>query len=462
MKTSSRTTFRCSECDHTALKWVGRCPACHSWGSLAEQSAGPPALRRVAATGVTNAAQRLRDVPVDISSVKPSNLPELDRVLGGGLVAGGVILLAGEPGVGKSTLLLAAAGSWASTGHGRVLIVTGEETAPQVRMRAERLGALHEDVFLAAETDLGAILQQIADVDPTLLIVDSVQTISDTSVEGATGGVSQVRAVSAALTVTAKQRGISCFLVGHVTKDGSVAGPRVLEHLVDVVLYFEGDRNSLLRMVRGVKNRFGPSDEVGCFTMTDSGIESVSDPSGLFLTDRQVSISGTCATITMQGRRPLPVEIQTLIGPASGGGSRTVSGLDAARVALVLAVTARWGGVSLVQSEVLAATVGGVRISEPAADLALAMAAWSSARDIPLPPALVAIGELGLSGELRPVPALGARLAEAARLGFTRAVVPRGDLGRIPDGIDVWQVANLTDALRSLGTGVSGVVPLGS
>lgn len=461
-RSQSRASFSCSECGHIALKWVGRCPECQSWGSLAETAAPPPALRRTAAAGVSAAAQRLADVPIDITRARPSGIDELDRVLGGGLVPGAVVLLAGEPGVGKSTLLLAAASSWAARGYGKVLIVSGEETAGQVRMRAERLGALHDDVYLAAENDLGAVLTHIVEVDPQLLIVDSVQTISDAAIEGTIGGVSQVKAVAAALTATAKTRGMSCFLVGHVTKDGAVAGPRVLEHLVDVVLHFEGDRSSLLRMVRGVKNRFGPADEVGCFTMTEGGIESVADPSGLFLSDRAGGIAGTCATITMQGRRALPVEIQTLVGPAAGGASRTVSGLDTARVSLVLAVAARWGGISLANSEVLAATVGGVRVTEPAIDLPLAMAAWSSARDIALPASLVAIGELGLSGELRPIPGIAQRLAEAARLGFTTAIVPRGEIGRIPEGLVVHQAGDLLDALRGLGAGVQGVVPLGS
>lgn len=462
MSTSSgarrvRTSYRCGDCGHETAKWAGRCPQCHAWGTLSEQGAAPVALRRVSAGPPTGPAQRLRDVDARTVTARPSGVPELDRVLGGGLIPGGVVLLAGEPGVGKSTLLLAAAQSWAAAGHGRALIVTGEETAAQVRLRADRLGAAHPDLYLAAETELSAVLAHVDQIRPRLLIVDSVQTIADAAVEGATGGVSQVRTVAAALTAAAKERDIACVLVGHVTKDGSVAGPRVLEHLVDVVLHFEGDRTSALRLVRGVKNRFGPADEVGCFAMTDTGIESMTDPSGLFLSARRPGVPGTCTTVMVQGRRALPVEIQTLVGPPGGGGHRTVSGLDAARVSMVLAVVQRWASLSVAGRDVLAATVGGARTTEPAADLALAMAVWSSVREIPLPTSLVVLGELGLSGDVRPVPGVARRLAEAARLGFDHAIVPAGDHGDPPAGMRVSRAGDLTTAMRALGDD-SGVV----
>ncbi len=376
-------------------------------------------------------------------------------MLGGGLIPGGVVLLAGEPGVGKSTLLLAAAQAWAAGGHGRALIVTGEETAAQVRLRADRLGADHEDLFLAAETDVAAVLSHVQRLAPSLLVVDSVQTIGDAGTDGAIGGVSQVRAVAAALTADAKRRGMACVLIGHVTKDGSVAGPRALEHLVDVVLHFEGEKHSALRTVRGVKNRFGPADEVGCFSMTEAGIESMTDPSGLYLSARRPGVSGTCTTVLIQGRRAVPVEIQTLVGHG-GAGHRTVSGLDPARVSMVLAVVQRWGGVSLT-GDVLAATVGGARAAEPAVDLALAMAVWSAVRDIPLPPSLVVLGELGLSGDVRPVPGVAQRLTEAARLGFDEAIVPHGDHGAYPAGIRVSRASDLQAAMRALAD-ESGVV----
>lgn len=454
---SARPTFTCTECGHHASRWLGRCPECQAWGSLAEHGGGVQAvLRKVSAGPVTRPALPIDQVSTDAAVARPSGVPELDRVLGGGLVPGGVVLLAGEPGVGKSTLLLAAAQAWAAGGQGRVLVVSGEESAEQVRLRAGRMGTLHPQIFLAAETDLSAVLGHVEAVDPALLVVDSVQTVADAGVDGSAGGVSQVKAVAAGLTAVAKQRGMACVLVGHVTKDGAVAGPRVLEHLVDVVLHFEGDRHSSVRLVRGVKNRFGPSDEVGCFQLVDHGIVGVTDPSGLFLSGRRASIPGTCATIAMHGRRALPVEVQALVGPAGeatgpGQARRTVSGLDASRTSIALAVLQRWGGVPLAGREILASTAGGAKTSEPAADLALAMAVWSSVRDIPLAQHLVVIGELGLSADVRPVPALERRLAEAARLGFEHAVVPAGSAAARPRGVRVDEVEDLGAALRALG-----------
>ncbi len=444
--------YQCGECGHTATKWHGRCPECQAWGTLLEAGPAKVALRRVSPSAVTTAAARIDQVSADLVGPRPSGLGELDRVLGGGLVPGGVVLLAGEPGVGKSTLLLSAAKAWAASGQGRVLIVTGEESVPQVRRRADRMGALHHEIFLAAENELGAVLGHLEQVRPTLVIVDSVQTISTAEVEGSAGGVSQVRAVAAALTAAAKERDIACVLVGHVTKDGAIAGPRVLEHLVDVVLHFEGERHSSLRLIRGVKNRYGPSDEVGCFQMVPDGIVGLADPSGLFLSARGAAVPGTCATVTMQGRRALPVEVQSLIAPAGGEISRrTVSGLDSARTAMVLAVLQRWGGVALAGQDVLAATIGGAKMIEPAADLPLALAVWSSARDIPLARGLVVMGELGLSAEVRPIAGVDRRLIEAGRLGFDHAVVPTGSVTERPRGMRVDEVSNLGDAFRSLG-----------
>lgn len=451
------TVYRCTDCGYETAKWLGQCTECRAWGTLDAQSAAPLALRRTSVATTVTPAVRLRDVDATSVAAKPTGISEFDRVLGGGLVPGGVVLLAGEPGIGKSTLLLGAAQSWSASLRGRALIVTGEETAAQVRLRADRLGAVHDDIFLAAETDLGAVLAQIEDVAPTLLIIDSIQTIADASVDGVAGGVTQVRTVASAVTAAAKQRGISCVLVGHVTKDGSVAGPRVVEHLVDVVLHFEGERGSLTRMIRGIKNRFGPADEVGCFEMGEGGITSVTDPSGLFLSQRREGVPGTCTSIIMQGRRALPVEIQTLVGPAGGSSHRTVSGLDSARVAMVLAVVNHWAGLAVTGRDVLAATVGGARASEPAVDLALALAIWSSVRDIALPTSLAVVGELGLSGDVRPVPAVPQRLAEAARLGFTTAIVPTHSYGSLPGGVHVSQTDDLVGALRALGAGIDMV-----
>ncbi len=447
-----RPGYRCSECGHEPGKWHGRCPECQSWGSVNEVGPAPAVLRRITPGLVTAPAQRIEEVSADRVAPQASGVAELDRVLGGGLTPGAVVLLAGEPGVGKSTLLLAAAKAWADRGQGAVLIVSGEESAAQVRLRADRMGALHRDIYLAAETDLAAVLGHVDQVQPRLLIVDSVQTFASGEVDGTAGGVSQVRAVAAALTAVAKEHNMACVLVGHVTKDGGIAGPRVLEHLVDVVLQFEGDRHSTLRTVRGVKNRYGPSDEVGCFQMVTDGIVGLADPSGLFLTRRGLPVPGTCATVSMQGRRAIPAEVQTLITPAATETSRrTVSGLDGSRTAMVIAVLQRWGGVPLGGRDVLAATVGGVKMLEPAADLPLALALWSSARDIPLAAGLVVMGELGLAADIRPVGGVPRRLAEAARLGFDHAIVPDGTATERPRGMRVDEASDLGEALRCMG-----------
>ena len=423
-------------------KWVGQCPECQAWGSIAEVGAARTAL---VAGPVTAAARPIGEIDVEAARSRPTGLAELDRVLGGGLVPGAVVLLAGEPGVGKSTLLLAAAAQAARDGA-PTLYVTGEESAAQVRLRAERTGDLDPHLWLAAETDLEAVLAHIDAVRPGLLIVDSVQTMATAGVDGSAGGVTQIRAVTAALAGIAKERSIATVLVGHVTKDGSIAGPRLLEHLVDVVLYFEGDRHSTLRMVRAVKNRYGPADEVGCFALTSEGIVGIPDPSGLFLSRRPDPVAGTCVTVTVEGRRPMLAEVQALVaGSKLQNPRRAVSGLDAGRVAMVLAVVERRGQVQLSSSDVYTATVGGIRVTEPATDLALALAVNSAADDQALPTDVVALGELGLSGELRPVPDLGRRLAEAARLGFRRAIVPTGSESAA--GVELFLARDLGQAL---------------
>ncbi len=449
---AARPAFSCTECGASVAKWAGRCPQCQAWGSLSEAGASRALLRRATAGPVSARARPIGEIDARAVTHKPSGVAEFDRVLGGGFTPGGVILLAGEPGVGKSTLLLAAAKSWADGGTTPALIVTGEESVEQVRLRADRMEALSPRLFLAAESDLSAVLTHMDEVRPGLLIVDSVQTISMAEADGAAGGVNQVRAVASALSAACKERGIACVLVGHVTKDGAIAGPRVLEHLVDVVLHFEGDHNSPLRMMRGIKNRFGPSDEIGCFRMTGDGIVGLADPSEIFLSGRRTELPGTCSTVSLQGRRPVPIELQTLVVEAAGDAPRrTLSGLDGARFALVLAVLARWGGVRLAKHDVLAATVGGARLVEPAADLPLALALASSARDTPLPSGLVAFGEIGLAAEIRPVPGLERRLAEAARLGFERALIPAGVRVSAVPGLKVIPVQDLGEALRLSG-----------
>ncbi|HEX6471990.1 MAG TPA: DNA repair protein RadA [Streptosporangiaceae bacterium] len=432
----ARPAFRCAECGWQSAKWVGRCGECQAWGTVGEAGAAPGPPRVVAAGPVTTPARPIGAVDVRSARSQPTGLDELDRVLGGGLVPGAVVLLAGEPGIGKSTLLLEvaalASSAGGAAGPGPVLYVTGEESAEQVRLRADRIGAVADRLYLAAETELAAVLGHVDDVTPRMLVVDSIQTIGAAEVDGAPGGVTQIREVTANLIRVAKERGITVVLVGHVTKDGAIAGPRLLEHLVDVVLYFEGDRHSRLRMIRAVKNRFGPTDELGCFDLSEMGIVGVPDPSGLFLTRRDEPVPGTCVTVTLEGRRPLVAEVQALVAESFlPSPRRATSGLEAARVAMVLAVLGRRCHIAMHQQDVYASTVGGVRLTETSVDLAVALAVAGSKVEQALSPDVIALGEVGLAGEVRAVPGVRRRLAEAGRLGFTRAVVPRGalDLG---------------------------------
>lgn len=446
--------YRCSECGAVSARWGGRCGQCQAWGTVIEVDA-PPA-GRTAPGPVSAPACRISDVDVDRARARPTGLGELDRVLGGGLVPGAVVLLAGEPGVGKSTLLLEVAAQ--SARSGTVLYVSGEESAAQVRLRAERIGAVHPELYLAAETDLAAVLGHVEEIAPALLVVDSVQTVSSAEVDGSAGGVAQVREVAAALIRVAKSRGLPTLLVGHVTKDGSVAGPRVLEHLVDVVLTFEGDRHARLRMIRATKNRYGATDEVGCFDLGDSGLVELADPSALFRTSRTEPVPGTCVTVTLEGRRPLVAEVQALVALTTmATPRRAVSGLDASRTAMVLAVLTRRAGVQLADRETYLATVGGVRLGEPAADLAVAVALASARYDAPVPTDIVAFGEVGLAGDVRPVAGIHRRLAEAARLGFRRALVPvlsgpaARDVATVSRDLRVMPVPDVRSALLALG-----------
>jgi DNA repair protein RadA/Sms len=428
-RTAAPALYECSECGWRSSKWAGRCGECEAWGTVAERLPDQPPTRPRARAQLKAAQPGMAALPIaqvnaESARARPTGMDELDRVLGGGLVPGAVVLLAGEPGVGKSTLLLEA-GALAA-GHGRVLYVTGEESAAQVRLRADRIGAVSDDLYLAAETDFGALLGHVQAVDPSLLIVDSVQTVSAAGVDGVPGGVTQVREVTAALTALAKQRSLTIVLVGHVTKDGSVAGPRTLEHLVDVVLQFEGDARGQLRMVRALKNRFGPTDEVGCFELGEYGLVGLPDPSGLFLSQRHDPVAGTCVTVTLEGRRPLVAEVQTLVCEATSEPRRVTSGLDYARVGMVIAVLQRRANVRIGKHDVFAATVGGVRLTEPSVDLALGLAMASAQSDVSIPADLVAIGEVGLAGEIRRVTGVQRRIAEAERMGFRRAIVPAG------------------------------------
>jgi DNA repair protein RadA/Sms len=448
----ARSQYRCSECQHVTAKWVGRCAECGTWGTVDElavlTSLGGSARRQVVPT---SAAVPISAINPDNTRHLPTGVSELDRVLGGGVVPGSVTLLAGEPGVGKSTLLLEVVHRWASAGH-RALYVSGEESAGQIRMRAERTGCSHDEVFLAAESDLDNVLAHIETVKPSLVVIDSVQTLSTSDNDGVTGGVTQVRAVTTALTGLAKAAGgpgVAIILVGHVTKDGAIAGPRSLEHLVDVVLHFEGDKHTALRMVRGIKNRFGAADEVGCFMVHDNGIECVADPSGLFLDQRPEPVPGTAVTVTMDGKRPLIGEIQALVGLQTvPSPRRAVSGIDQSRAAMTAAVLETRAGLAIGQRDIYLSTVGGMRLTDPSSDLAVAIAIASAFADLCLPTSTVVIGEVGLAGDLRRVTGMDRRLAEAVRLGFTTALIPPG--AKVPKGLTTLEVSTIGDALKAL------------
>lgn len=448
----ARTQYRCSECRHVTAKWFGRCPDCGTWGTV-DEVAALATVGGSAHRGVIPLAPAVPITAIDPDRTRHhrTGVSELDRVLGGGVVPGSVTLLAGDPGVGKSTLLLEVAHRWAQGGR-RALYISGEESAGQIRMRAERTGCAHDEVYLAAESDVQTVLGHIDAVNPTLVIVDSVQTMTAAETDGIVGGVTQVRAVTTALTSVAKSTGAAIVLVGHVTKDGAIAGPRSLEHLVDVVLHFEGDRNSALRMVRGVKNRFGAADEVGCFLMQDKGIECLADPSGLFLDQRDNPVPGTAVTVTLDGKRPLIGEIQALLtAPNHERAPRriVVSGMDQSRVSMITAVLHKRAGVPIGSLDIYLSTVGGMRLNDPSCDLAVAVAMSSAVVGRALPSTLVVFGEVGLAGDLRRVTGMDRRLAEAARLGFTTAVVPAG-CGPPPPGLHTVESATINEALRAV------------
>lgn len=419
-------------------------------GSGSAKRQGPTG--RGVALNPTSAAQPITKIDPTTATHIPSGIAELDRVLGGGIVPGSAILLAGEPGVGKSTLLLEVAACWARTGK-TVLIITAEESVGQVRNRAERTGALVEHLYLASDNNLERTLAHINDIQPELIIIDSLQTMHAPGAEGVAGGVTQSRAVASTLTTLAKTSGTPLIVVGHVTKEGNVAGPRTVEHLVDVVLHFEGDKHSSMRFLRGIKNRFGATDEVGCFEQTAHGIREVNDPSGLFLHHRSDSVPGTAITVVMDGRRAMVCEVQTLAVESDiRNPKRYVTGMETGRVNMNLAVLAERCGYALTDKEVYAATVGGMKIAEPSADLAVALALASTARKTALPQGLIAVGEVGLGGEVRQVPQLSQRLSEAARLGFTKAIIPAGSTYDAPTGMEIHHVRGLCEAVEhSLG-----------
>jgi DNA repair protein RadA/Sms len=446
--TKARTIHRCSACGETTPQWLGRCPACDEWGSLVEERPPPGGAR--GRSPLAARAVPLAEVDLGAERSRPTGIGELDRVLGGGLVPGSVTLLGGEPGIGKSSLLLQAAAAMGRTGS-RCLLVTAEESAAQVRLRAERLSCVAPGLHLLAETGLPEVLAAVEQVRPDVLVVDSIQTVMDPDVGAAAGTISQVRECAARLVREAKEGSLTTVLVGHVTKDGALAGPRALEHLVDTVLGFEGDRHHALRLLRADKHRFGSTAELGVFEMTDAGLVDVPDPSGLFLTDRHPGIAGSVVVPTLEGHRPLLVEVQALVNHTSvPNPRRSAIGLDQRRLVLLLAVLDRRTQLGFDNADVHASVVGGVRLVEPGADLAVALALASARTAVPVPDDVVACGEIGLGGELRQVGATARRLAEAARLGFRRAIVP-ASAPDPPPGIVALRATTLKEAMALVG-----------
>jgi DNA repair protein RadA/Sms len=451
-----RTLHRCTECGGTSPQWVGRCPTCGEWGTLAEEvdeaaaTAAAPAWAGWGAATPAGPARPSTEGPDAEVAPVATGVEELDRVLSGGLVPGSVTLLGGAPGTGKSTLVLQASAGLARAGA-TVLYACAEESPAQVRDRARRLGALHDRLWLVGESLVPRILASVDEVKPDVLVVDSAQSVADPELASTPGSVAQVREVAQRLVREAKTRSLATVLIGHVTKEGALAGPRVLEHVVDTVLELDGDRHHALRLLRAVKHRFGSTSELGLFQLGEVGLEGVPDPSGLFLADRLPGVAGSTVVPTIEGHRPLLVEVQALVaGSSLAEPRRSSTGLDRGRVSMLLAVLIKRLELDLGKADVYALAAGGVRVTEPAADLALALAIVSAASGRPVPPELVACGEIGLGGEVRSVNSLERRLSEAARLGFTRAVVP-ASAPDPPAGIRAVRVRSLEEAIASIG-----------
>ena len=444
----STITFVCTECGGESLRWAGQCPHCRAWNTLQDFQVRKATKESKSRPLEAARVVRLSEIPTEDAARTPLAWAELNRVLGGGIVPGSLVLVGGEPGVGKSTMLMHAAAQIAKAGN--VLYVTGEESGHQVRMRAERLGALEPAILLLAENDLDAICDAIRNEAPRLAIIDSIQTVTDAGFEGSAGSVTQVRESAARLMRLAKETGVPIFLVGHVTKEGSIAGPRVLEHIVDTVLYLEGDRRQELRILRATKNRFGSSEEIGVFAMGEAGLEEVSDPSAAILASAAPAAPGSVIVAALEGTRPLLVEVQSLVNKSQNTMVRRIAnGIDINRLHMILAVLEKRLNRSFGQSDVFVSVAGGIRITEPAADLGLALSIVSNESNRPIPDGLIVIGELGLSGEVRRVGHLERRLQEAARHGLTRALIPAGAKAGRPSGLDVVEVRTLAEAVSA-------------
>ncbi len=446
-----KTNYTCSECGGTSPKWLGKCPACGAWNTLEETVAESPAATRHRFQSLARSLPVVTLSEIDAADVArtPTGIDELDRVLGGGIVAGGVVLIGGDPGIGKSTLLLQAVD--ALSAQMKVLYVSGEESGAQLALRSRRLGLDGSRVRVLAEINLEKIQATIDAEQPAFCVIDSIQTVYSEQLTSAPGSVAQVRECAAQLTRTAKSGGTTIVLVGHVTKEGSLAGPRVLEHIVDTVLYFEGDTHSSFRLVRAIKNRFGAVNEIGVFAMTERGLKGVANPSAIFLSTHGEPVPGSCVMVTLEGTRPLLVEIQALVDSGGPSPRRLSVGLERDRLAMLLAVLHRHAGIACMDQDVFVNAVGGVRISEPAADLAVMLAIQSSLRGRPLPRGFIAFGEVGLAGEVRPAPRGQERLKEAAKLGFSVAVVPKANAPKKPiEGLRIHAVERVEQAVEVL------------
>ena len=449
----AKTNYTCTECGGISNKWSGQCPSCGKWNTMVETVVDTGGHRFSSQPqGLVQGAPVLKLSEIAAADVPryPTGIDEFDRVLGGGLVSGGVVLIGGDPGIGKSTLLLQALANLAK--EKKALYVSGEESGAQVALRARRLAIDADDLQLQAEIQLEKILNTLAEQKPQVAVIDSIQTLYSDALTSAPGSVAQVRECAAQLTRVAKQSGITIIMVGHVTKEGALAGPRVLEHIVDTVLYFEGDTHSSFRLVRAFKNRFGAVNELGVFAMTEKGLKGVSNPSALFLSQHQAQVPGSCVMVTQEGTRPLLVEIQALVDSSHVPNARRLSvGLEQNRLAMLLAVLNRHAGVAAYDQDVFINAVGGVKISEPAADLAVLLAIQSSMRSRPLPRGLVAFGEVGLAGEIRPAPRGQERLREAAKLGFSMALVPKSNLPKQKiEGLEVIGVERIDEAMSKV------------
>lgn len=445
-----KTVFCCSECGNEAVKWSGRCTACGAWDSLVEVKLDAKSKGSTKRTASKKAPKLISDLDTEAELRFSTGIGELDRVLGGGAVKGSLVLVGGAPGIGKSTLLLQLCGL--VEGEQKILYVTGEESERQLKMRAQRLGVDNGQIYVLAETGLTEVLEAADELEPDIMIVDSIQTMFDPEVSSAPGSVSQVRECTMSIMRMTKEKGFTTFVVGHINKEGNIAGPKVLEHMVDCVLYFEGERSTSFRILRAGKNRFGSTNEIGVFEMVDTGLKELQNPSEILLSGRPDNAPGTCVTCVIEGSRPILAEIQALVAPATyNAGRRSTNGIDYNRATLLLAVLEKRGGMAVSGCDAYINVIGGLELDEPAADLATMLAIASSFRDLPLGRDLAAVGEVGLSGEIRSVNSLNMRLSEIARLGFKRCVIPahiKDDIKK-PDGLEIISVKNISEAIKA-------------